>query len=254
MRLLACDGNGKLSFTKDITKDAEIPPYAILSHTWQEGQEVTFDELRKDCVTAKQKSGYDKIWFCMRQAQRANLHHIWVDTCCINKAEDLAELQHALNSMFKWYQRAVECYVYLSDVSTSSDSAWEPAFRTSRWFTRGWTLQELLAPRDVIFFSREGLQLGTKTTLEQQIHEVTSIPLSALRGTPLSEFSVEERLSWVKGRKTKHKEDKAYSLLGIFNVFMPTNYGEGKEYAFMRLRREIGAPYETTSIPEKNAS
>jgi len=247
MRLLACDGNGKLSFTKDITKDAEIPPYAILSHTWQEGQEVTFDELRNDCDAAKQKSGYDKIWFCMRQAQRANLHHIWVDTCCINKAIDITEVQHAINSMFKWYQRAVECYVYLSDVSTrndSSDSAWEPAFRTSRWFTRGWTLQELLAPRDVIFFSREGIRLGTKTTLEQQIHEITSIPHSALRGTPLSEFGVEERLSWIGGRETSREEDKAYSLLGIFDVFMLPNYGEREANAFRRLRKEIGELYE----------
>ncbi|KAF2823384.1 HET-domain-containing protein [Ophiobolus disseminans] len=243
MRLLACDSSGNLSFTKDIVNDAEIPPYAILSHTWQEGHEVSFDEMRDGSDTARQKSGYKKIEFCAQQAQRADLHYVWVDTCCINKATDLTELQEALNSMFKWYQHAVECYVYLSDVSTSKDdpqSAWEPAFRRSRWFTRGWTLQELLAPHEVRFFSHEGIQLGDKRTLEQQITEITGIPLSALRGTPPSEFGVEERLSWIRGRETSREEDKAYSLLGIFNVFMLPNYGEKETYAFKRLREEIG--------------
>lgn len=241
MRLLACNSDGKLTFTKNIIDDAEIPPYAILSHTWQDGQEVTFDELQ-DGTSARPKSGYDKIQFCLRQAQRANLRYVWVDTCCINKAKDLTELQEALNSMYKWYERSAECYVYLSDVSRSDHNLgddWEPAFRRSRWFTRGWCLQELLAPRNLIFFSCEGVQLGDKRTLEQQIHDITAIPKPALRGASLSDFSVTERMSWIRGRETTRKEDKAYSLLGIFNVFMLPNYGEGEQRAFKRLREEI---------------
>ncbi|KAF2181607.1 kinesin light chain 1 [Zopfia rhizophila CBS 207.26] len=244
MRLLECNSRGEFSLTKDFIGDEEVPPYAILSHTWQEGQEVTFDDLGND--TGKSKAGYDKIRFCAQQAERDGLRYFWVDTCCINKADHI-ELQDAINSMFRWYQNATRCYVYLSDAlateqeasSGFSEFTWEPAFRASRWFTRGWTLQELLAPRAVKFFSREGKPLGDKRTLEQQIHEITGIAILALRGTPLYEFDVEERLSWVKDRRTTRKEDKAYSLLGIFDIYMPLIYGEGEENAFKRLRKKI---------------
>src|SRR5947209_7172993 len=101
---------------------------------------------------------------------------------------------------------------------------WELDFRKSRWFTRGWTLKELLAPGSVEFFSREGKQLGDKRTLERQIHEITGIAIPALRGTPLSQFGIDERLSWAENRQTTRKEDKAYSLLGIFDVFMSLIY------------------------------
>src|SRR5205807_1598031 len=136
-----------------------IPPYAILSHTWNEGQEVTFQDLMDG--TGESKIGYDKIQFCAQQAERDGLRYFWVDTCCIDKS-NYTELRKALNSIFRWYQNAVKCYVYLSDVSTAKRKAnevsgftWEPSFRVSRWFTRGWTLQELLAPSSVEFFSRE---------------------------------------------------------------------------------------------------
>jgi hypothetical protein len=221
-----------------------IPPYAILSHTWQPGQEVLFDDFLKD--TQRSKTSYDKIHFCAQQTHRDDLDHFWIDTCCINK-QDHIELQDAINSMFRWYQRAVHCYVYLSDVSTSSglsETNWETAFRNSRWFTRGWTLQELLAPRSVKFFSKEGTQIGDMRTLERQVHEVTGIATAALQGTPLQTFSFETRLSWMSKRTTTRKEDKVYSLLGIFGVFLPPNYGEGEEYAFKRLRREIDASEE----------
>ncbi|KAF2195847.1 HET-domain-containing protein, partial [Zopfia rhizophila CBS 207.26] len=151
--------------------DDTIPPYAILSHTWKEGQEVTWKDLMDG--TGKSKIGYDKIRFCGQQAERDGLRYFWVDACCINKSNHV-ELQEAINSMFRWYQNAAKCYVYLSDVSAAkrkasdevSKSTWEPAFRESRWFTRGWTIQELLAPHSVEFFSREGKQLGNKRTLE----------------------------------------------------------------------------------------
>jgi hypothetical protein len=136
--------------------------------------------------------------------------------------------------------------VYLRDVSTrrfestnASARSWEPAFRHSRWFKRGWTLQELLAPRSVDFFDSDGIRLGDKESLEQVLHEVTMIPPHALRNAPLGEFSVEERMSWAKDRETKRGEDKAYSLVGLFGASMVPNYGEGADNAFARLQKEI---------------
>jgi predicted nucleic acid-binding protein len=168
--------------------------------------------------------------------------------CCINKA-NVAELSHALNSMFRWYRDATRCYFYLSDVSGPSPlkineeefrpSLWELDFRKSRWFTRGWTLQKLLAPGLVEFFSQEWKRLGDNTSLKQYIHEVTGIPDSALQGAPLSQFSVNERLSWNKHRYTKLEEDRAYSLLGIFDIYISPFYGEEAGGAFRRLMDEI---------------
>jgi hypothetical protein len=244
MRLLERNNAGKFTFTKDYLGQDNIPSYAIFSHTWKDGQEVTFDDLLND--TGKEKVGYEKIRFCAQQAERDGLRYFWVDTCCINKA-DSVELQDAINSMFRWYQDAAMCYVYLSDVRIAeqdasgevSESIWEPDFRKSRWFTRGWTLQELLAPRVVKFFSQEGQLLGDKRTLERHIHDITGIDSPAIRGTHLSTFSVEERLSWANSRQTTRREDKAYSLLGLFGIHMLPNYGEGEEHAFERLLRKI---------------
>jgi hypothetical protein len=247
MRLLTRNSTGEMILTKDFVGDDEIPQYAILSHTWIEGQEVTFKDLMDG--TGKDKTGYDKIRFCGQRAKRDGLQYFWVDTCCIDKSNSV-ELQEAINSMFRWYQNAAKCYVYLSDVSTAkrkasdqfSEFTWESAFRTSRWFARGWTLQELLAPGSVEFFSREGKRLGDKRILERQIHEITRIAVPALRGTPLSDFGVDERLSWSENRQTTRKEDEAYSLLGIFDIQMPLLYGEGREKALKRLREEIDKP------------
>jgi hypothetical protein len=149
--------------------------------------------------------------------------------------------------MFRWYRNADRCYVYLSDVSSpafrvnqdSDPPLWDSDFRKSRWFARGWTLQELLAPSTVEFFSREWIRLGDKASLTQQIFEVTGIPHLALQGAPLSQFSVNERLRWKEHRHTKLKEDGAYSLSGIFDVDIAPVYGEGAEGAFRRLHDEI---------------
>ncbi|KAF2195026.1 HET-domain-containing protein [Zopfia rhizophila CBS 207.26] len=158
MRLLRRCDTGEFSLTEDFIGDEVIPPYAILSHTWgADTEEVTFDDLKNG--TGKDKPGYEKIQFCGEQARQDDLQYFWIDTCCINKANK-AELSQSINSMFRWYRNATRCYVYLSDVSTakrkasgqSSEFTWEPAFRESRWFTRGWTLQELLAPGLVEFF------------------------------------------------------------------------------------------------------
>jgi hypothetical protein len=154
--------------------------------------------------------------------------------------------------MFRWYQNAAKCYVYLSDVwarkrkasDRFSEYTWESTFQGSRWFTRGWTLQELLAPRSVEFFSQEGKRLGDKRALERQVHGRTGIAVSALQGTPLSQFGVDERLPWAENRQTTCEEDEAYSLLGIFNVYMPLIYGEGKEHALLRLREQIDKPFK----------
>src|SRR5271154_822287 len=239
MRLLKIHSHGELSLTMDLIED--IPAYAILSHTWGAAEEEgTFSDLNDG--SGKSKSGYAKIQLCEEQARKDGLQYFWVDTCCIDKANH-AELAEAIVSMFRWYRYAAKCYVYLSDVSArgsnnQTDRTWESAFRKSRWFTRCWTLQDLLAPKSVEFFSLEGELLGNKETLEWQIHEITEIPISALRGTPLSHFSVDERMRWAEKRQARRIEDKAYSLMGIFNVCMPLIYGEG-ENAFTQLKREI---------------
>ena len=241
MRLLRCDIGGAVSLTE--FPDSSPPPYAILSHTWGH-EEVTFKDMIDG--TGTNKLGYDKIRFCEEQASRDGLQYIWVDTCCIDKTSS-AELQEAINRMFQWYQRATKCYAYLLDVSAkeknssavSARYSWEASFRDSRWFTRGWTLQELIAPASVEFFSADRVRLGDRISLEKQISDITAIPIDALQGRSLSEFSIDERLAWMEGRNTTVQEDKAYSLFGIFDVQMPLLYGEGKDKAFARLQEEL---------------
>jgi hypothetical protein len=244
MRLLHyTNSGGEFVWTKDFIGDDEIPPYAILSHTWDEGQEVTFDDLIKN--SGKSKTGYNKIRFCATQAKRDGLHYFWIDTCCIDKSNN-AELSEAIISMFRWYKKAKRCYVYLSDVSSrpsredsEAQRRQKPIIRKSRWFTRGWTLQELIAPASVEFFSNDGERLGDKASLMQTLHEITGIAVQALKGSPMTCFTVDERMLWARGRNTKREEDTAYCLLGIFDVQMPLLYGEGRQRAIDRLRKEI---------------
>ena len=243
MRLLKLEDDGEFSLVEFIGE--ETPRYAILSHTWgADGEEVTCEDLTRGI--GKSKAGYQKIRFCGKQAATDGLQYFWVDTCCIDKSSS-AELSEAINSMFRWYHDAGNCYVYLSDVSISGSSkndlfspgTWESAFQKSRWFTRGWTLQELIAPTLVEFFSVEGERLGDKKSLERQIHDITGINPQALQGDPLSHFSVDKRMSWAAKRETKREEDAAYSLLGIFDIHMPLIYGEGRKKALARLQKEI---------------
>jgi hypothetical protein len=243
MRLLKIQHDGSLTLTEDLIEN--IPQYAILSHTWEDdNQEVTFKDILEG--TGQQKEGYRKIKFCRNQAVFDDLQHLWVDTCCIDRFNS-TELSEAINSMYQWYKNATKCYVYLSDVSKSSTdrveeplrSTWKKEFRESRWFTRGWTLQELIAPSSVEFFTWKDQRLGDKISLQQLIHEITGIPIDVLGGRPLSNFSINERMLWSNGRKTKKAEDKAYSLMGIFDVHMPLIYGEGEKKALSRLQREI---------------
>ncbi|CAK1363830.1 unnamed protein product [Cercospora beticola] len=241
MHLLSFDKSGELRLTKP--SDDKHPPYAILSHTWgDEDAELTFKDVQDGL--GKSKAGFQKVIFCGQQAQKDDLLDFWVDSCCINRS-DSSELSESIISMFRWYKQAAKCYVYLSDVTAlkrgnNGDTAcnWQDAFRKSRWYTRGWTLQELLAPNEVEFWSRDGQLLGTKQTLKDLIYEITKIPAPALCGTPLSDFSVNERHRWAAKRDTTRKEDKAYCLLGIFDVFMPPMYGEG-DNASQRLQDNI---------------
>lgn len=237
MRLLQCDEDDSFRLTEDLPED-NLPPYAILSHRWLEtSEEVDFETLSRGL--GQGKLGYQKLKFCAEQARRDGLQYFWVDTCCINKANK-AELSRSINSMFRWYQSAKLCYVYLSDVAShvGNDEGMD-GLRQSTWFTRGWTLQELLAPGSVVFFAKDGTRLGDKRSLEQQIHEITAIPLAALRGTPLHRFSVDERLTWMTVRDTTLAEDKAYSLAGMFDVRIAPVYGEGFAQAHERLRENI---------------
>jgi hypothetical protein len=244
MRLLEGNDSHGFSLTRNFG-DNDIPRYAILSHTWgPDTEEVTYQELMDGTGTSK--AGYEKIRFCGEQARRNGIQYFWVDTCCIDKTNN-NELSEAINSMFRWYRDAAKCYVFLTDVSRPACEAddmphqppWELAFRKSRWFTRGWTLQELIAPTSVEFFSKERENLGNKKTLERHISDITRIPVKAFRGNTLSDFSVAERMAWAETRNTSRPEDIAYSLFGIFDVQLPLLYGEGKEKAFKRLREEI---------------
>jgi hypothetical protein len=243
MRLLTPRDDGEFSLVQYFSD--RIPRYAILSHTWgNDDQEVTYKDIVKG--KGKTKAGYEKIRFCGKQAADDGLQHFWVDTCCIDKSNS-TELSEAINSMFLWYHKAARCYVYLTDVFKNKPDdeiqvlqpTWYLAFQTSRWFSRGWTLQELLAPPSVEFFSADGQLLGDKRSLAQLVHQITGIPVQALLGSPLQFFSVDERLSWSKRRETKLDEDTIYSLLGIFDVHMPLLYGEGRQKAMRRLQREI---------------
>jgi hypothetical protein len=165
-------------------------------------------------------------------------------SCCIDKTSS-AELSEAINSMFRWYKNAAVCYVYLSDVSRSDDLT--PSMSKSRWFTRGWTLQELLAPSVIVFYSAEWQHLGTKSQLSRLLLTITFIEEEYLRGKDLQLASVAKRMSWSSRRNTSRIEDIAYCLLGIFDIHMPLIYGEGKK-AFQRLQGEIlkATPHDHT--------
>jgi hypothetical protein len=217
--------------------DSDLPTYAILSHTWG-NQEVSLAEFQS--LTARRKEGYRKIVLTCEQAHRDGIPFVWIDTCCIDKTSS-SELSEAINSMFRWYQLASTCYAYLSDV-TLEDC--QEKFHSSRWFRRGWTLQELIAPRHLTFFDRDWQSLGTKNDRCEEVAGITGIPKLVLCDSDLLESCcAAQRMSWASNRETTRKEDTAYALLGIFGVNMPLLYGEGAK-AFVRLQEEIikGSP------------
>jgi len=227
----------------------QVPPYAILSHRWEE-QEVSLEDMRPG-GDAKGMKGYRKLQLSCAMAAHQGLKYIWIDTCCIDKTSS-AELSEAINSMFRYYRGAEVCYAYLSDVaSVKMPNPLNPDdsdFCQSTWFRRGWTLQELIAPESLEFYNKEWDFLGTKADLKDVIHYVTKIPENILLGGDLTDESVSRKMSWVSSRHTTLPEDIAYCLLGVFDVNIPLLYGEGEEKAFLRLQEAILKSTEDNSI------
>ncbi|KAL2758295.1 hypothetical protein ACRALDRAFT_1080192 [Sodiomyces alcalophilus JCM 7366] len=238
---------------------ADPPPYAILSHAWEDGEVSLQDLDRADVLPSK--PGWTKIVnFCRHVHRHADLvdgstgpvRHVWIDTCCIDKTST-ADLSESINSMFRWYRNAAVCFAYLSDVHCPEGHP-SDAFEKSRWFTRGWTLQELLAPKRLEFFDRSWSHLGSRASLVDRVSDRTRVPLQVLVHGEWSGLSIAQRMSWAAGRQTTRPEDIAYCLLGIFDVNMPPLYGEGGERAFIRLQEEILKEFDDQSILAWDAS
>lgn len=226
--------------------DSHVPPYAILSHTWEQG-EILFHDM-SNVPDASKKYGFEKLRGACKLAKSQEYEWIWIDTCCIDKSSS-AELTEAINSMFQYYQDAGICYAYLSDVEFSTEEDLEALIRKSRWFTRGWTLQELLAPAKLEFYTTGWRKIGHKAEpdLAGLVSQITGIDMHTLMGGNIMDVCIARRMHWASTRQTTRVEDRAYSLLGIFNVNMPMIYGEGKK-AFRRLQEEILKSSDDQSI------
>lgn len=216
-----------------------IPEYAILSHTWGD-DEATYQDWQ-DITERSSKAGTRKIYNACQETKQRSIKYLWVDTNCINK-ESSSELTEAINSMFAWYQGARICFVYLEDYHHrehhGSDTP-DSKFEESRWFTRGWTLQELLGPKVVEFFDASWTNFGSKQSLIEMIARRTLIQIDYLKDSDsILNASISRRMSWASTRSTTREEDMAYCLLGLFEVNIPLLYGEGPK-AFIRLQEEI---------------
>jgi hypothetical protein len=220
--------------------ESNLPQYATLSHTWEE-DEVTFEDMALG--RGRDKSGYHKLVRCGKQAANDGLGFFWADTCCVDRSSS-AQLSEATNKTFQWFRNATKCYVFLADVSCPTESDSPPkqvleALWSSKWFTRSWTLQELLAPKSLVFYSLEYNRIGDRKSLVRKISKITGIPVQALDGKSLSKFSIKKRCRWAAERQAKREEDKVYALLGICEAPMPLLYGEGLEKARIRLDNEL---------------
>lgn len=219
-----------------------VPDYAILSHRWN-NKEITFPDIRNSLISPiRSQTSTDKaikkIQGVCELAKNNGYMWIWIDSCCIDKSSS-AELQEAINSMWRYYAESNVCYVYLEDVADWK-AGWGADFAASSWFTRGWTLQELIAPRHVEFYTENWAAVGTKLERFEEISEITSIDQEVLLGLQDAEkFSAAERLSWASHRNVTREEDEAYSLLGLFGISLALLYGEGREKAFVRLQEAI---------------
>lgn len=232
--------------------DSTQETYVVLSHVWG-NEEVTFEELSQPA--SRSKFGFDKIEKTCSLARQQGFDWAWVDTCCIDKTSS-AELSEAINSMFTWYRDSQVCFVHLADlepIPTDMNKRDRRPFLNEhlarcRWFTRGWTLQELIASRNVEFYDQEWNFVGTKSDLEDILSRITNIDSSVLRDSSrLREVPVGRRMSWASMRQTTRKEDVAYCLLGIFDINMPMLYGEGAK-AFLRLQDAIAAETNDLSL------
>ncbi|KIO03768.1 hypothetical protein M404DRAFT_144947, partial [Pisolithus tinctorius Marx 270] len=209
--------------------------YCILSHRWISGHEVDYEQMMNlakldNAYEILNLHGYQKILKACDVAD-GHLEYLWADTCCIDKRSS-SELSEAINSMFRWYKNSTQCYTYLHDTSdfpTEADS----------WFSRGWTLQELIAPADLRFFNRDWKEIGDKRNRATELEKITRVPARALMdGLSSYSPSFAEVMSWAAERRTTLAEDEAYSLIGLLGVNMPMLYGEGKK-AFHRLQLEF---------------
>ncbi|KAL8294856.1 hypothetical protein RB597_008296 [Gaeumannomyces tritici] len=234
MYLINCDGSYRLESHYSPTGVR----YLILSHTWgDDGDEVSYQDMGNPKM-ARRKKGFGKIKEICARARRNGIPYAWVDTCCIDKSSS-TELSESINSMYDWYQRAVCCVAYLEDLRAGSDEAPENQLRLCRWFTRGWTLQELIAPGSVLFVDERWNERGTRRSLSPVLSRITGISTAVLDGTrPLHNVAVAQRMSWAARRLTTRVEDIAYCLLGIFDINMPLLYGEGQK-AFVRLQQAV---------------
>lgn len=211
--------------------------YAILSPTWEEGEEeeeeeeVTFQDMENGA--ARKMKGYTKLKKSCRRARDDGYTWIWIDTCCIDRKSS-AELTESISAIFEYYSMSAVCYAYLADIKNPDES-----LQKSRWFTRGWTLQELLPPRVVIFFDRSWKEVGEKQANYGRICSSTGIPEEVVKGFSVEICNIAQRRAWASQRQTTREEDIAYCLLGIFDVQMSLIYGEGVEKAFLRLQEEI---------------
>ncbi|RBR05561.1 hypothetical protein FVER53590_12909 [Fusarium verticillioides] len=218
-------------------KNVSSTPYAILSHTWGD-DEVTFEDMMTG--QEKGKKGYVKIIHTCRLAKERGIAYAWVDTCCVDKRSS-AELAEAINSMFNWYKLSEVCFSHLEDLESHRGPQDDqiPGLSSCRWFTRGWTLQELIASRNLEFYDSAWNYRGTKAGLRGRISGITGIDIAVLEDNAILEtIPVAKRMSWAADRETTRVEDLAYCLLGIFGVNMPMLYGEGTK-AFGRLQEEI---------------
>src|SRR5579871_5584348 len=198
MRLLHCKKgveNGSLNISLK-EYDTNIPKYAILSHRWRDN-EVTFHDMTHNIPLAKQKKGFAKLEGCCARSLEDGLEYVWIDTCCIDKSSS-AELSEAINSMFRWYANSDKCYAYLDDVSAYEDiKPRKSSFRMSSWFTRGWTLQELIAPENVIFFAKDYIEIGSKAELAEILSDISGVRKSVLLNRDLlPRISAAEKMCW----------------------------------------------------------
>lgn len=218
-----------------------IPRYAIFSHTWTDSEVLFADVING---TFADRDGFFKLESAIMQAREDGWDWLWADNCCIDKTNSV-ELSEAINSMFRYYKEAQICYAYLADVHTST---WEAQIAQAKWWKRGWTLQELIAPSSLQFFSRTWEPLGSRQTLRNTITAITGIEDEYLIGYPIEHASIAKRMSWAANRETTRDEDIAYCLIGIFDVNMTMLYGEGTQRAFVRLQEEIMRSSEDQSI------
>ncbi|PPJ59702.1 hypothetical protein CBER1_10545 [Cercospora berteroae] len=232
------------------------PPYAIASHRWHLGHEASYKDILKKRNTTS--TGYKKVIEFAEFVRKnvTGVEWLWIDTCCILQ-QSSEEVSEAVNSMFKSYRNAVVCIAYLDDFGGVRESGSGGGdlgmLGRSKWFTRGWTLQELVAPKNVVFVTRKWEVLGYKgmrteglgkmelgPELGEILARVTGIPEPVLRDYEYARaIGAEQKLEWMSERETTREEDQSYCLLGFFDVTMPVIYGEGREKARLRLLAEI---------------